>query len=296
MGRVWRWRPTPNRPGSVCHVTDLSERLGYESDARALIVSCDNLGCTQSANEAVYESLRSGIATTAGLMVPCPWAREAAARYRGEDVGVNLTLNAELEHYRWGPITHAPSLLDGDGGYPRTTADLWEHADVDEVRREVRAQLERAILWGFDVSHLSSHLGALVLRPELFDVYLELAIDFRLPVRLPSPAAERSVGFPFRKLAIEEGVLFPDHLVAVPAVGGRRALEKALFELEPGITEVRVAPAVDTPELRGTTPAWAAHVEDHHLVNYDTQLAAMLDRAGVRHTGYRELREAQQKR
>lgn len=276
-------------------MTDLSDRLGLGGSERALIVSCDNLGWTQAANVAVYEALRSGIATTAGLMVPCPWAREAASRYRGEDVGVSLTLNAELDHYRWGPITHAPSLLDGDGGYPRTTADLWEHADVDEVHREVRAQLERAILWGFDVSHLSSHLGALALRPELFDVYLELAVDFRLPVRLPGAAAERSVGFPFRKLAAEEGVLFPDQLVVVPEVGGRRALEKALFELQPGITEVRVTPAVDTPELRAATPTWAAHVEDHHLVTFDTQLAAMLDRAGVRRIGYRELREAQQR-
>ena len=47
-------------------------------------------------------------ATSATLMVPCPWAREAAARYRGEDVGVHLTLNAEYDLYRWGPITHAP--------------------------------------------------------------------------------------------------------------------------------------------------------------------------------------------
>jgi predicted glycoside hydrolase/deacetylase ChbG (UPF0249 family) len=276
-------------------MTELSERLGYGANERALIVSCDNLGCTQAANEAVYEALRSGIATTAGLMVPCPWAREAASRYRGEDVGVNLTLNAELDHYRWGPITHAPSLLDGDGGYPRTTADLWEHADVDEVHREVRAQLERAILWGFDVSHLSSHLGALAMRPELFDVYLELAVDFRLPLRLPGAAAERSVGFPFRKLAGENDVLYPDHLVVVPALGGRRALEKALFDLEPGVTEVRVNPAIDTPELRAATPTWAAQVDDHHLVTYDTQLAAMLDRAGVRRIGYRELRDAQQR-
>ena len=43
----------------------------------------------------MYESLRTGVATSATLMVPCPWAREAAARYLGEDVGVHLTLNAE---------------------------------------------------------------------------------------------------------------------------------------------------------------------------------------------------------
>src|SRR5438045_9378462 len=82
-----------------------------------------------------------------GLVVPGAWAREAAARYRGEDVGVHLTLNAEYDLYRWGPITHAPSLLDGDGGFPRTIEDVWDHADIDEVRKELRAQIERAILW-----------------------------------------------------------------------------------------------------------------------------------------------------
>src|SRR5437660_952893 len=106
-----------------------------------LIVNCDDLGSSYAANIGVYEALRDGAATSATLMVPCPWAREAAARYRGEDVGVHLTLNAEYDLYRWGPITQAPSLLDGDGGFPRTVEDVWDHADIDEVRRELRARL-----------------------------------------------------------------------------------------------------------------------------------------------------------
>ncbi len=152
-----------------------------------------------AANVGVYESLRTGVATSATLMVPCPWAREASARYLGEDIGVHLTLNAEWDLYRWGPITQAPSLLDGDGGFPRTQTDVWDHADVDEVRRECRAQIERAILWGFDVSHLDSHMGTLQLRPEFFDVYLELAVDFGLPLRLSGASSERLIGFPFRR-------------------------------------------------------------------------------------------------
>ncbi|HLU42782.1 MAG TPA: ChbG/HpnK family deacetylase, partial [Microthrixaceae bacterium] len=128
-------------------MTTLSERLGYDADDSLLIVNCDDLGMCHSTNEGVYDALRNGFATSATLMVPCPWAREAAARYRGEDVGVHMTLTAEWELYRWGPITQAPSLLGGDGGFPRTIEDVWEHADLDEVRRELRAQVERAILW-----------------------------------------------------------------------------------------------------------------------------------------------------
>src|SRR5205085_9765480 len=114
------------------------------------------------------------------------------------------------------------------------------------VRRECRAQLERAIYWGFDVSHLDSHLAALELRPEFFDVYLELAVEFRLPMRLGDASTERRVGFPFRKLAEEEGVVFPDHYLRVAHAGARRVLERVLSELEPGVTEVSVHPAADT--------------------------------------------------
>ena len=200
-------------PATVSPVTTLAERLGYDPDDRVLVVSCAELGVFHAGNVAIYEALRNGSATTATLMVPAPWARGAAAQYRGEDVGVGLTLNAEHDLYRWGPITQAPSLLDGDGGFPRTAADLWDHADLDEVRRECRAQLERAIYWGFDVSHLDAHLDAVQLKPEFFDVFLDLADEFRLPLRLPDAAAQRLAGFPFRELAAERGVVSPDRVI-----------------------------------------------------------------------------------
>jgi len=271
----------------------LAERLGHPPDARLLIVNCDDLGKSHASNVGVYQALREGVATSASLMVPCPWAREAAARYRGEDVGVHLTLNAEHDLYRWGPITHAPSLLDGDGGFPRTLSDVWDHADVDEVRKECRAQIERAIYWGFDVSHLDSHLAALELRPEFFDVYLELAVEFQLPVRLGGAETERAAGFPIRDLAREDGVVFPDHFVRVRGVGSRRAIERALTELQPGVTEVYAHPAVDTAELRSLAPDWAARVDDLDVVTSPGALGSLVQRAGVRLIGYRELRHLQ---
>jgi chitin disaccharide deacetylase len=274
-------------------MTTLAERLGYGPDDRLLIVNCDDLGVCHAANLGVYEALRDGVATSATLMVPCPWARDAARRYRGEDIGVHLTLNAEYDTYRWGPITQAPSLLDGDGGFPRTIAEVWDHADLDEVRRELRTQVERAILWGFDVSHLDSHMGTLQLRPEFFDVYLELGVEFGLPLRLSGASSERTIGFPFRRLAAEEDVVFPDHFVRVRGVGSRATLERIVFDLRPGVTEVYVHPAVDSPELRALAPDWAARVDDHDLVTSDRALHTMLERAGVRRIGYRELRELQ---
>lgn len=272
----------------------LVERLGHDADARLLIVNCDDLGASHAANVGVYEALRDGAATSASLMVPAPWAREAAARYRGEDIGVHLTLNAEYDVYRWGPITQAPSLLDGDGGFPRTVTDTWDHADLDEARRECRAQVERAILWGFDVTHLDSHMGTLQLRPEFFDVYLELAVDFGLPLRLSGASTERAVGFPFRRLAAEEGVVFPDHFVHVQGLGSRGAVSAVMADLRPGVTEVYLHPAADTPELRAITTDWVARVDDHDYLTDRNGLAADAAAAGATLIGYRELRALQQ--
>ena len=275
-------------------VTALSERLGFRVSDRVVILSGDLLGSCHAANIGVYEAMRMGMVTSSSLMVPCPWARHAAAAYRGESVGVHLTLNSELDEYRWGPITHAPSLWDGDGGFPRTLADLWDHADLDEVRREARSQLERAVLWGFDVTHLTSHLGSLELRPEFFDIYLDLACEFQLPIRLPNSDAERLVGFPLRQLAADEGVLFPDRQRAVRH-SGKRAIERVIETLEPGVTEIVVEPAADTPELRALDPQWSARVEQLEFVTRDSSLRAALERVAVKLVDFRVLRDAQRR-
>jgi predicted glycoside hydrolase/deacetylase ChbG (UPF0249 family) len=271
--------------------TTLLELLDLPEGTRVLLISCSGLGMSHAANQGVYASLRLGVASTAALMVPCPWARDAAGRSRGDDLGVQLTVNAEYDSYRWAPITMAPSLLDGDGGFPRTVDDLWDHADVDELRRECRAQLQRAEQWGIDVTHLGSHLDALTLRPEFFDVYLELAAEQGLPIRLPEATNEGRVQFPLRELAADAGVLHADRVVSLRTEGSRAALLDGLRSLGPGVTEVRLRPAVDSSELRAYAPDWASRVEDHNLATGDAELDAALN--GFRRIGYRALRDAQ---
>jgi predicted glycoside hydrolase/deacetylase ChbG (UPF0249 family) len=275
----------------------LAQRLGYAADAKLLIINADDLGSCHSANVGVFESLATGVVTSATLMVPCPWAREASSRYRGEDIGVHLTLNAEYELYRWGPITHAPSLLGGDGGFPRTKEDVWDHADLDEVRRECRAQIERAILWGFDVSHLDAHMGTLQFRPEFFDVYLDMAIEFGLPLRMISAGMERYVGFPGRAVATEAGAVFTDHGRFVPGVGSRQVFEKDLATLRAGVTEMHLHPAVDSPELQSlATEDWEARVDDHRMICTESWVADAIEAAGATLIGFRPLRELARER
>lgn len=274
--------------------TDLSlnARLGYSPDAKLVILSCDDLGSCHAANEGVYQAMREGAATCTSLMVPAPWARHAAANYdAADDVGVHLTLNAEHAMYRWGPLTHAPSLLSGDGGFPRSIDDLWEHADPEEVRRELRTQIERAMAWEIDVTHLAPHLTAITLRPEFFDIYIDLAVEFALPVRLPSTISAEQAGFPFRRLAAEEGVVFADHFDHDWRAGSRARVAAALQSLAPGVTEIHIQPAIDSPEVRALTDVAGQWVDDLALA-VDPDLRARIDASGATLIGYRELRAA----
>jgi predicted glycoside hydrolase/deacetylase ChbG (UPF0249 family) len=274
-------------------VGTLAERLGHAADAKLVILSCDDLGSCHAANIGVYQAIREGSATCASIMVPAPWAQHAAEMYRPtDDIGVHLTLNAEHASYRWGPVTHAPSLLSGEGGFPRSIDDLWEHADPAEVERELVAQVSRAVAWGIDVTHLAPHLTAITLRPEFFGIYLDVATEFRLPIRLPSTVTAEQAGFPFRTLAADEGVLFPDHFDHDWRAGSRERVLRALASLEPGVTELHVQPAIDTPEVRALTPNAPHWIDDLRFVTDDDVLPAALRAAGATLIGYRELRDA----
>lgn len=268
-------------------MSSLLEGLGLAPDTRAVIIVAAGLGTCHACNRGVYEATREGVATAARLRVPCPWARGAAADYRGDDIGVSLTLTSEFEHYQWGPITHAPSLLGGDGGFPKTTADVWDHADPSEVYRECRAQIERAVLWGIDVTHLASQGDVMISRPELFDVIAELAEEFALPVRLADDTTLDRAGFPVAALAADRGLVHADRVVAGLSTGN---IEQFLQDLRPGVTEVSLTPAVATSELQAITNGWQTMIDDLGLLT-DHTVADRLADADVRLIGYRDLRD-----
>ena len=70
--------------------------------------------------------------------------------------------------------------LDADGTCP-ARRDRVTRAKLDEVERELRAQVERALAIGIKPTHLDSHMGALFSNPQLFGVYAKVARSYRLP-------------------------------------------------------------------------------------------------------------------
>jgi hypothetical protein len=168
----------------------LAKALTGDPNGRALLLHVDDVGMCHGANVAFLELSRAGAVTCGSVMVPCPWFREianAATADAALDLGVHLTLTSEWPQYRWAPLTaraRASGLVDEQGYFPRNCLALRERLDVEAAETELRAQIDRALDAGIDVTHLDAHMGAAAV-PELADLYVRLGIDYRLPVLLP---------------------------------------------------------------------------------------------------------------
>jgi predicted glycoside hydrolase/deacetylase ChbG (UPF0249 family) len=272
----------------------LAERLGYGADERLLIVNCDDLGSSHAANQAIEHAMRQGWATSATLMAPCPWAFAAAKALGDLDIGVHPTLTAEYPGYRWRSLTGAASLHDADGFLPATAAAVFACADLADVRAECRAQIDQALAWGVDVTHLDSHMGTVQTDARFFAVYAELAAEYDLPLRMAGVSGERALGFECRRPAADLGLLFTDHFLSPPwGKPTRSVLMDALARLRPGVTEVFLHPVVDGPELRGYDKAAADIRAGDHANLLDGELRAILEDASVRLISFRPLRDLQ---
>jgi predicted glycoside hydrolase/deacetylase ChbG (UPF0249 family) len=270
----------------------LAERLGHAPDARLLIVNCDDIGSSHAANAASEAAMRTGLATSATLMVPCPWAREAVERFAGLDVGVHLTLTSEYPTYRWRALTGARSLRDAQGYLPRTAAELWAQADPVEVEEECRAQIDQALAWGVDVTHLDNHMGTLQVRKELFPIYVKLAREYELPLRMAGESADARLGFGSRAQCDAAGILYPDHFSFQWGTETRDLIEKVIAAPRPGVMEIILHPVAPGEELDAYDKTEKAIRIHDAAVGVDRTLKARLDAAGIQRVSFRGLRDA----
>jgi chitin disaccharide deacetylase len=272
----------------------LSERLGHGPDERLLIVNCDDLGSSHAANLAIEAALRRGVATSATLMVPCPWALEAARLCAGLDIGVHLTLTAEYPGYRWRALTAAGSLHNDLGFMPAKAEEVWARAELDDVRAECRAQIDQALAWGVDVTHLDTHMGAMQVDPRFFEIYVALGEEYRLPLRMVGERAHERLGFAARDLAAARGLAFADHFIAPPwGVTSRGTFVERVPGLKPGVSEIFLHPVEDGPELRGyDLEAADLRAEDAAWV-VDPAMRGLVEEAGVKLISFRPLRDFQ---
>ena len=149
-----------------------------------LLVRSDDMASSHAANESCIKVATKGISRSVEIMVPCPWFFEAAQLLKENpaiDVGVHLTLTSEWDGIKWGPITPSPSLADADGNFLAGTGDWYKkNYKMEEVEAELRKQIGLAKREIPNVTHLSSHMGAPDVKPELKNLVKKLAKEYNL--------------------------------------------------------------------------------------------------------------------
>lgn len=215
-------------------------------DEIVLIVRADDMGAAHAMNVASIQVCKEGIARTVEVMVPTPWYAEAVKMLNEHpdiDVGIHLTLTSEWENVKWGPLTHAPSLVDAMGwfypmtwqrnDFPPNSAFLTANPDVKEIEQELRAQIERAVKDIPRISHVSSHMGTASATPQLKAMLERILKDYNLANDLTDTKWGVSYGGSDATAEEKEAELLT-----------------SLEELTPGLYLSVIHAGLDTPEMQ----------------------------------------------
>jgi len=246
----------------------VAERLGYPANSRLLIIHADDFGMSHSVNRAIIEALENRWVTSASILVPCPWFPEVARWAKGHpdaDLGIHLALTSEWTTLRWGPVSPQPrnsSLLDPDGYLPLTTEYVASHAKISDVETETHAQVDKAKAAGIILTHLDTHMGAIVTTPDLFKAYLGLGQAYKLPLLLDDRA----------EASAAPGTVLLSQLLQInpgtPKSQWVEAYKKMLAPLPPGSYQLIVHLAYNDDEMQAATadhPDWGAEWRQNDL-------------------------------
>ena len=282
----------------------LVQRLGYAKDAKLLIINADDFGMCHSANMGTFKAFENGGISSSTIMVTCPWFLEAAKWLEKNpkyDVGLHTVLTSEWGVYKWGPVVGASevsSLCTPMGYFPAGISELYLRGKSDDVEKELRAQIARALRAKIDLTHLDSHMGAAQLHPAYLSIYAKLGKEFQLPCRMPSREAldkELNAGSVLDQFE-ELGVICPDELLrdSAPNVSEVEFFwKKRLAGLQPGyVTEVFIHCADDSPEMKAFTSSQGIRFAETEFFS-DPQTVQWIKDQGIIVISYRPLRDLQ---
>jgi len=236
--------------------------LGYPQKTKLLIIHADDAGLSHSENRATMQTLEKGLVNSYSIMVPCPWFYEMALFAKNNpqfDNGIHLTLTCEWENYKFGPVLpifEVPSLVDENGHFYKSREDLGKHASPNDVRKELKAQIEKAFQFGLEPTHIDSHMYSVGSNPAFFKIYRDLGKKFNLPI-LINEQLMQMVGLN-PELNIETG----DFIIDKTYVGEYTYFEAGklsdyytgvLENLSSGLNLILIHPAFDDNEMKGVT-------------------------------------------
>lgn len=279
------------------------EKLGFNQGDRLVILHVDDVGMCRGSNRAYLELIDAGMVKTGSVMVPCPWAGEilsVAQENPSLDLGVHLTLTCEYNDYRWGPVSSSSdvsSLVEADGRFWKTVADLGQNVHPDEAIQEQQAQVAQVADRGIEFTHIDTHMGASLI-PQLSASYVTLGVGSQVPPLLSRQHMAQqgqqdkieqleSAGLPL----VDAFRITPFYTENPPEKPSADVYETVLQELPSGITYFSLHPNApgDIEHISPHSAAW--RIFEYEYFQSD-RLRVFLRENKIYPIGYRELCKA----
>ncbi len=146
-----------------------------------LIINAEDFGLSQSINKGICEGLKQGFITSASLFVNAQHTDEAVKMIKQnnfKNVGIHLNLTYGKPVCKQEEVPH---LVESDGSF-HYMCSMPFYATYEDVKKELKAQIEKFYSFGITPTHLDYH-HYFYSSQEVMQAYLELAKEFSLPVR-----------------------------------------------------------------------------------------------------------------
>lgn len=240
----------------------IQERLGYPKDTRLLIIHADDLGVSQSENSASIYAMEKGSVSSGSIMIPCPWMGDIAAYARSHsqaDLGLHLTLTSEWEQYKWPtvtPVNQAASLVNKNGFLFSATDSLYKSADINEVEKEIRAQIERAKQFGIDPTHFDAHMGCMFGTTAFLELFIKLGREYKVPLLLNKDAFKMMFNIDIDNYITDKEVLTDKIFMAQPEdykTGMAKYYTTSIQSMKPGLNCILLHAAFENSEMKAVT-------------------------------------------
>ena len=263
----------------------------YRDGQIRLIIRGDDMGFSHYANVGCIKAYQEGILTVVEVMVPCDNFLEAVEMLKenpGLDVGIHLTLNSEWENNKWGPLTNVPSLVDENGyffpmtwpdaAYPPNKALGTRSCKLEEIEKELRAQIELAFSHLPQCSHATPHMGFNTISLEVNQLVFNLVREYNIDANI-------------RYLPMSQVSLFEDANTLEEMIS---TAVKVLDNLGPGTWEFYDHPGMI---VEGEELAWHIGAEDDGIYRdmvtkalMSKQLKEVIERRDIKLIGYKDLK------
>ena len=238
---------------------EISQILGFNPSDKLLIIHADDLGLCESVNSATFESFKNRAISSASVMMTTDEINEVASfsnTNQNYDMGIHLTVTSEWKLHKWGGILNnedIPSILNKKDHLYWNKRKFTKNGKLDEIRKELQAQIDLGKSMGINPSHIDSHEGALFFDPDIFKLYLDLAKENDLLAFVPIQASvhfDESFKKPKHAIIIDQFHMLPE---GIDVSEIKDYYFNVIKNLEPGLSQIIVHLGKDEEELREIT-------------------------------------------